>query len=180
MIISFSGTPGSGKSTIAKKLASKLGWPRYYMGGLRRETAKKMGLSLEEYNKLGEKDPSTDHQVDELQKELGKTKDNFIIDGRISWHFIPHSIKIYISVDPKVGAQRVFKNLENRNEAKNLKSWKDVLKSQKERIASDNQRYKRYYGLETHNPQNYDLCIDSTNLSLEEVLALVEDYIDKK
>ena len=41
MIISISGFPGSGKSTIAKLLAEKLKWPRYYMGGLRREAAKK-------------------------------------------------------------------------------------------------------------------------------------------
>jgi cytidylate kinase len=37
MIISLSGAPGSGKSTVAKKLAEELGWERYYMGGLRRE-----------------------------------------------------------------------------------------------------------------------------------------------
>jgi cytidylate kinase len=48
MIISIGGTHGSGKSTIAKMLAKKLNWPHYYMGGLRRETAKKKGLTLAE------------------------------------------------------------------------------------------------------------------------------------
>lgn len=41
MIISISGAHGSGKSTLAKQLAGKLNWPHYYMGGLRREAAKK-------------------------------------------------------------------------------------------------------------------------------------------
>ena len=49
MIISFGGAHGSGKSTIAKKIAEKLSWPRYYMGGLRREAAQKRGMTLEEY-----------------------------------------------------------------------------------------------------------------------------------
>mgnify|MGYP003822174167 FL=1 len=53
MIISLSGAGGSGKSTIAMKLADKLGWPRYYIGGLRREMAARRGLTLAEYNKLG-------------------------------------------------------------------------------------------------------------------------------
>ncbi|MCX6797924.1 MAG: AAA family ATPase [Candidatus Falkowbacteria bacterium] len=60
MIISISGNHGSGKSTIAESLADKLNWPRYYMGGLRRAAAKKRGLTLAEYNKLGEVDPKTD------------------------------------------------------------------------------------------------------------------------
>ena len=111
MIISLGGTPGSGKTTIAKLLAQKLNWPHYYMGALRRQKAKKRGLTLAEYNKLGETDPITDTEVDEYQTQLGKTKDNFIIEGRTSWHFIPHSLKIYLIVDEQTGAERIFNNL---------------------------------------------------------------------
>ena len=74
MIIALSGMPGSGKSTVAKQLAEKLGWPRYYIGGLRREAARKRGMTLEEYNKLGETDPATDKEVDEMQKNSAKKK----------------------------------------------------------------------------------------------------------
>ena len=77
MIISISGTPGAGKSTVAPMLADKLGYKRYYMGGLRREAARKRGLTIEEYNKLGETDPSTDLEVDRYQEELGKKENNF-------------------------------------------------------------------------------------------------------
>ena len=101
MIISLSGAPGSGKSTVAQMLADKLSWPRYYMGGLRREAAKKRGLSLAEYNKLGETDIKTDKEVDEYQRELGEKEDNFVIEGRTSWYFIPHSLKIYLDVSPE-------------------------------------------------------------------------------
>jgi CMP/dCMP kinase len=108
MIISFSGAEGAGKSTIAKMLAEKLNWPRYYMGGLRRQKAKERGLTLAQYNELGEKDPATDREVDEYQKELGEKEDNFIIEGRTSWYFIPHSIKIYLDVNDEEGAKRVY------------------------------------------------------------------------
>jgi cytidylate kinase len=131
MIISISGAEGSGKSTIAKMLAEKLGWPRYYIGGIRREKAKERGLTLEEYNKLGETDPSTDLEVDEYQKKLGETQDNFIIEGRTSWHFIPHSFKIFLDVSFEEGARRIWGNLQkdsSRNEGNNLKSYEDVFK----------------------------------------------------
>ncbi|NUM42573.1 MAG: AAA family ATPase, partial [Leptospiraceae bacterium] len=98
MIISISGAHGSGKSTVAQMLAKKLFWPRYYIGGLRREAAKKRGLTLAEYNALGETDPTTDTEVDEYQRQLGLSSDNFIIEGRTSWYFIPHSFKVYLDV----------------------------------------------------------------------------------
>ena len=82
MIISLSGAGGAGKSTMAKKLANVLGWPHYYMGGLRREAAAKKGITLAEYNKLGEMNPLTDQEVDLFQQELGEKKDNFI-SGRL-------------------------------------------------------------------------------------------------
>lgn len=183
MIISFGGAQGSGKSTIAQKLAEKLGWPRYYMGGLRREAAKKRGLTLAEYNKLGENDPKTDFEVDEYQKELGLKEDNFIIEGRTSWFFIPHSVKIYLDVDPDVGAKRIFTSLQkkdNRNEDVNLSDWKAVRASNERRHVSDSKRYIKYYGIDVHDPKHYDFYLNTSELSAEEVLEKVEDFIKNK
>jgi cytidylate kinase len=42
--------------------------------------AKQRGLTLAEYNQLGETDPETDKEVDQYQRELGEKKDNFIIE----------------------------------------------------------------------------------------------------
>jgi len=183
MIISFSGAQGSGKSTIAKKLAEKLGFPRYYIGGLRREAAKKRGLTLSEYNKLGENDPKTDFEVDEYQKKLGEEQDNFIIEGRTSWYFIPHSTKIYLDVTPEVGAKRIFSSLQkkdDRNEDINLKTWKDVLRSNQKRQESDRKRYKKYYDINVNDLSHYDFYLDTTNLTPEEVLAKIEEFLLKK
>lgn len=183
MIISISGFHGSGKSTIAKKLAEKLSWPRYYMGGLRREAAKKRGLTLAEYNKLGEYDPATDLEVDEFQKKLGETQDNFIIEGRTSWHFIPHSLKIYIDVKIEEGAKRIFKELQkenDRNEDKDLKTIDDVINSLKERHKSDVLRYKKYFNIDVHDKKNYDYIIDTTELSIDEVFESVFSFVNNQ
>lgn len=187
MIISLSGAPGSGKSTIAIMLAEKLGWPRYYMGGMRREAAKKRGLTLAEYNKLGETDIATDREVDDYQINLGKTEDNFVIEGRTSWYFIPNSFKIYLDVNLDEGAKRIYKSLQNsnnRNEDSNLSSLDDVRESTKKRIDSDILRYQKYYDIDVYNPKNYDYYLDTSNLTPDEVFSMifnkVQEMLDNK
>lgn len=176
MIISFGGAPGSGKSTIAQKLADELGWPRYYMGGLWREISQKRGLTLVENLKQGEVDPITDKEIDEYQAELGKNKDNFVIEGRTSWYFIPHSFKIYLDVSGEEGSKRIFKSLQAgnfRNEDNNLSSWEKVMLSNKERMESDRIRYAKYYQVDVFDHKNYDFCLDTTNLTTEQVFQAV-------
>lgn len=187
MIISLMGAIGSGKSTIAQMLADKLGWPRYYMGGLRREAAKKRGMTLAEYNKLGETDISTDQEVDLYQKRLGETEDDFIIEGRTSWYLIPHSFKIYLDVSQDEGARRVFGSLQKkneRNEDKELKNIDDVKASMAKRVASDRLRYQKYYNIDVHNLQNYDFYLDTTDLTpaqvFQAVYGRVAAELDKK
>jgi cytidylate kinase len=182
MIISISGAEGAGKSTIAKMLAAKLGWPRYYIGGIRREKARERGLTLEEYNKLGETDPSTDLEVDEYQKKLGETEDNFIIEGRTSWHFIPQSFKIFLDVSFEEGAKRIFSDLQkdaSRNEGANLKTYDDVLASIKSRRASDKSRYGKYFNIDVFDFKNYDFVLDATNLNIDHVFAQVFAEVEK-
>jgi cytidylate kinase len=183
MIISISGAEGAGKSTIAKMLAEKLGWPRYYIGGIRREKARERGLTLDEYNKLGETDPSTDLEVDEYQKKLGETEDNFIIEGRTSWHFIPQSFKIFLDVDFTEAAKRVFKALQNnndRNEGKNLDSVENVLQSLEKRRESDKLRYAKYFNIDVFDKNNYDFVLNTTNLNQAEVFNKTLEAIEEK
>lgn len=183
MIISIGGPAGSGKSTIARKLAEKLGWKRYYIGGLRRQKALEKGMTLAEYNKLGETDPATDKEMDEFQAELGRTEDEFIMEGRTSWHFIPSSFKIYIDVSEPEGAERIFQSLradKERNEDDGLDSVADVLRSIRQRKASDVLRYEKYYGINVYDRKNYDLVIDTTGKNLEEVWAETWSEVGKK
>ena len=176
MIISISGLPGAGKSALAKAVADKLKWPCYSMGNLRRATAKEQGLSLAEFNQLGETDPQTDLTVDEYQQKLGQEQDNFVIEGRTSWHFIPQSYKIFLTVDPQVGAQRIWYDLQQnneRNEDRDLQSVADVQASNQERIASDTRRYAKYFKIDAYDPANYDFVLETSNLSIEEMVEKV-------
>ena len=184
MIISISGKPGSGKSTLGKMLAEKLGYQHYYVGGMRRFMARERGLTLEELNALGEREGWTDKEVDEYQKELAAREDNFVIEGRTSFYFIPSSLKIFINVSPEEGARRVYLELQDqkntRNEAKNLDSIEDVLESHKKRITSDALRYKKYYGIDIEATSPYDLVLDSTDLTIDQAFEKLYAFVAKR
>ena len=181
MIISFAGNAGSGKSTVAEKIATALGWPRYYIGGLRRDRARELGLTLEEYNKLGENDPKTDLEVDEYQAKLAEKEDNFIIEGRTSWHFIPQSYKIFVDVSEKVGAERILQALKaknNRNESPDeILTVEEMIIKNKQRKESDIVRYKKYYGIDAYNKQNFDFVVDTSGMTPEETFEVIYNHI---
>ena len=96
MIITISGQAGSGKSTVASLVSKALHFKHYSIGDMRRKMAEERGLTLTQLNKLGETQDFTDREVDDFQRRIGQEEDDFAIDGRTSWYFIPHSIAIYL------------------------------------------------------------------------------------
>ncbi len=180
MIITFGGTPGSGKGTVSKRIAKLLRYERLDIGELRRNMARSLGMTLEEYNRLGERDSSTDRWVDSLQARLGKHKKNLIVDGRLSFHFIPQSLKIFLYTSPDVAAARIWKDVRNssvRNETRNEKSRAALERSIRKRIASDVRRYRKYYRVNPYKKTHYDLYLETTKLDREQVFRHVRDFL---
>ena len=178
MIISISGMPGSGKSTVARLLAKKLGIRRYSMGDMRRELARRKGLVLGELNKIGESEDWTDREVDDYQKRLGETEDNFVVEGRTSFFLIPKSFKVFLEVNPRTGAERIFRHMKevDRNEGR-FDSVEDLIASLKKREESDRKRYLKYYKIDITDRTQYDLILDTTDLKPEQVVDKILEAI---
>jgi CMP/dCMP kinase len=175
MIITVSGVVGAGKGTVCRMLSKKLGYNYYSMGDLRRKMALERGMTIEEFNKLGEKEAFTDNDADEYQKKLGKIEDNFIMEGRLSYYFIPDSLKVFLYVDSKEAAKRIFHD--KRSDRINQKKVKDIHEQERltiERNASDKLRYKKYYGIEDFtDKKSFDLYIDTYHLTPEQVVEKI-------
>ena len=178
MIITISGKPGSGKSTVANIISDKLKLNNYSIGDLRGSMALDMGITIDDLNKVGEKDEFTDKEADEYQEKLGKEKDNFVIDGRLSYYFIPHSVRIFLDVDITVGAQRIFSI--RREDEKDEKSIEELKKRLAKRVKSDHKRYQKYYGINFESKENFDLIIDTTNISPEKTADKIIKFIEQK
>jgi CMP/dCMP kinase len=182
MIITLGGVPGAGKSTIKNLLATQLDLTAYSMGDMRGEMAKARGLTIDQLNDIGLHDPTTDNDIDAFQKKLGETHDNFIIDGAMSWYFIPQSYKIYLDVDPDVGAARIFADRHGnplRSDEPAYTSIEETKSMLAARAQHNDLRYKKWYGASYLEMTNYDLVIDTTKLSTHEVLEKILNFIGK-
>lgn len=178
MIITISGTAGSGKSTVGKLLAKGLNYKHYSMGDFQRQIAEEKGLSMIELGKLEEKDKSIDQEVDQKQKDLNK-EDNFVIDSRLGFHFIPNSLKIFLDADFEVRAKRIFNDDNENRKTEKIQSLEDIKEKMKEREASEIKRYKEYYNTNPYDKINYDLLIDSTDILPDAIVKKIVEFIEK-
>ncbi len=176
MIITLTGHPGSGKTTVADFLAKRLNLKRYSGGDFMRELAIRKGVSLLELSRKAEKSFEVDKEIDQMYRKLQK-EDNFFIDSRLGFMFLPNSIKIFLSVNPKIGAKRIFKQ-KRRIERENTTLTK-TLENIRRREKSERLRYKKYYGINIDDLSNYDIIIDTSNMNTDEANNSVLKAIKK-
>lgn len=173
MKISIFGLAGTGTSSVGKKLALDLNFKFYSTGDLFRAEAKKLGLSLNEFEKLTQEDSSYDLALDDRVKTLGQQEDNFVIESRLAWHFIPDSIKIKLDCLYDVRVKRVASRESISFEVADFET-----KDREEKIMD---RYRRYYGIDNcADNKNFDLVIDTTQITIDQVVDLIKDYINTK
>ena len=176
MKITLCGKIGSGKSVIAKTLAKEFNLKHYSTGDVMRSIAKENGLTIEEFDKVTP--PDIDYKVDNHTKRIGEDEDDFIFDSKMAWHFIPDAIKIFLDVSYEEGARRIKKD-QRINEAK-VESVQELAERNKQRWETHRQRMIGLYDADMDDQTNYDVYIDTTNLSIEEVIDKVKQAIKEK
>lgn len=143
-----------------------------------RELARKKGVSLLELSKKAERFFEVDREIDKMYKKLRK-EDNFVIDSRLGFMFLPGSIKIFLTVKPEIGAKRIFR--ESRKIEKENITFKKTLANLKIRHKSERLRYKKYYGMDIGDLGGYDIIIDTSNMNKREmnnsVLKVIKKFI---
>jgi len=166
--ITISGTPGSGKTTVAKLLEKKLGLKYVYLGMIFRELADKHNMTLEEFGKYCEEHSQIDKELDNRQLEILK-KGDVILEGRLAgWLAYKNNItafKVLIDADLETRVKRII----NREEGSVEKRKKEIQKREK----SEAKRYKEYYGVNLKDKSIYDVFIDSSNKTPEEIVELI-------
>ena len=179
MIITIAGMPGAGKSSLKKRLAEKYFYKSYSVGDMKGEFAKSRGMNIDEF--MANCSPEeVHHKADNYQKQLGETEDNFVIDGWLSWYFIPNSIKIFLETDWNTAAQRIFLDKRDIDEPKysNIKECEETIK--KRYNETRKQTMKEYQGADFDDRKNYDIIINTSDKTLEEVLKIAEQKIFEK
>jgi predicted cytidylate kinase len=176
-VITLSGELGAGKSTTTKLLMERLGYERLYTGGLHRQYAEELGLSFDEYHKLAEQDPKYDNHVDHLLQEFLNKGNDIICDSFMSPWLAPSSFKVFLDIDPRVAAERMFEDQKSNPDraTEDYGSVESQLEKNIERRTSNIKRFREYNGIENYlDKSHFDLIIDTTDTPPEQVVDQIE------
>lgn len=160
--ITIFGMAGTGKGTVVKILCERLGYKSFSGGDFARQTAEKMGITLLQIDELSKTDKSIDIERDRVISEFGKNNDNFVVEARLAWHFIPDSFKVCFKCDFDERTRRVAQ-----------REQKDIEVVRQETIQREKsiyERFEKYYGIrDFENESHFDLVIDTTHTAPIEI-----------
>lgn len=179
-IITIAGRPGSGKSSAAKGTAKKLGFEHFSSGDLFRSLGRERGVNVLEANLPGVTE-ELDELVDAKLREIGSTKDELVIDSRTAWHWIPTSFKVFLDLDMLIAASRILDEMSDARLASEHihREPAEYAKILQRRLDIEAERYRRIYGIDPYDPNNYDLVIDTNTHNSEQTIKKIIDAFMK-
>jgi CMP/dCMP kinase len=181
IVVCVSGMAGTGKSTLAKKLAQKYRLRHYSGGDALKELAAEEGYTtsgpgwwessegLSFLEKRG-KDEKFDKAVDDKLLENAR-QGNVLLDSWTMPWLLPYGFKIWLSASVEKRAERIVK--------RDKITFKEALEVIKEREGKTKAIYQRLYSFalgEDLTP--FHLVLDTDNLSADEVFRVLCKVLD--
>jgi cytidylate kinase len=164
VLITISGLPGSGKTTVARLVARELGLEHVYAGDIFRRQAAAAGVSLEEYTRRAEGDHSIDRSLDDQMRRRAADGDA-VLEGRLAAFMAEEvgvpALRVYLDASEGVRAARIA-GREGGEAATRLREIQA-------REDSDARRYREIYGFDYHDRGRYDLVLDTDGHTPEEL-----------
>ena len=168
MIVTITGLPGSGKTSVAKELAKHLHLKHYSMGDIFRAIAKKRKVSVLTLTKQGK---LADY-LDREQQRIAKKNKNCIIDSRLGAYLIKNSnVRIYIYATLKTRVNRIAK--------RDKMSYKKALHETLSRERQELNHYRKEYNIDYRCKKLYNIVINTEGLSVEETTRKIITKIKK-
>jgi cytidylate kinase len=168
--VAVAGQVGSGKSTVTRLIAAATGWERFSTGELFRRIAAARNMTPLELNVFARTHSEIDDEVDGRLSALADDPGAMVIDSRMAFHFVPQALKVYLTVDPRVGAERIFTagRSDERYASVDEAAAKSAAREQEEA-----ERYGILYGVDPPHWRNYDQVLDTTHCPPEEVVERI-------
>lgn len=168
MLITLSGLPGSGTSTVARTVATRLGLDHLDGGTVFRTMASERGVTLAEFARIAEADDAIDRALDDRLVERARDGDVVLesrLAGWLATRAALRALRIWIHCDEVERARRVG--------GRDGHDADEALSTNQEREASERQRYQDFYGIDLQDLSIYDLVIDSTTTRPEAIVELI-------
>ena len=195
-IITISGEPVSGKSTVVKKLKERyenMGYNVHvvltghvFRDVITREYRKmypdRINANLADIQtdeKFASKRNEIDKMVDDEMAKKGeeinskdRPNDVYIIDSRLAWKNIPSSFAVRLTIDEKIAGERAFADT-TRGKEDRYETVDEATRKTRQRKFGEIERYKERYGVDLTNPDNYDLIVNTAYSKTEELADII-------
>jgi cytidylate kinase len=168
VLVTLSGLPGSGTSTVARSVAQELGLEHLDGGTVFRALAAERGLSLPDFAVLAEADDQIDRALDARLAER-EAQGDVLVESRLAG-WLAHrggltAVTVWLDCDDHERARRVGGRDGHDHEV--------AVAANLEREASERLRYQAYYDIDLTDLSIYDLVIDTTDVPPEAVVDQV-------
>ncbi|MEN6342530.1 MAG: (d)CMP kinase [Methanospirillum sp.] len=171
MRITVSGPPGSGTTTLARRLAGRTGYRLISAGEVFRALAAERGMDLAAFGALAEADASIDLLIDERQREIAEATDDIVVEGRLSGLMVSSAdLRVWLQAPLPVRVRRILER----------EAGADIASAEAEtaeREACEARRYLQYYGIEIDDLLPYDLVLNSDRFGVDALTAIAEAAI---
>ena len=162
-LITISGHPGSGTSTLVQLLSEAKGWSSLNGGELFRQEAKNRNLSLAEFGQLCKNNLDVDRELDQLLQ-------NEMLAGWWAHKLGLDIPRVWLEVNEMERAKRV--------KAREGGSIEQIIEESNQRAKVDAQRFLELYDLLPEQNEPYSHIIDASSLNPQEVLARVLEIVE--
>ncbi len=176
VLVLISGQAATGKSTLGRALARRLGVPYYSGGDALMRLARKMGFNAKgrkwwdteegmRFLKMREKNFDFDRRVDEELVQIAR-EGSAVIDGWVIPWLVDDGFKVWLKADLETRAARLAR--------RGKMGYEEALRVLRVREERNKELYLRLYGIRwAEDWAPFHLVLDSTRLGREDVLRVV-------
>ena len=171
LLITVSGPPGCGATTLCERLSEAMDCPYVSGGDIFRELAEEGELSLHQQTAIADSnadiDRALDKRLESIAEKWGASGKPFILESRLAGWLAGENadLRLWLDAPDEVRADRTA----DREEMTSEMQVREVI---------EEQRYKSYYGIDLSDRSIYDLAINTGRWDAEATLDLALAAID--
>lgn len=168
MLVTISGLPGSGTTTISRLVADALGLERVPGGEVFRQLAAESGMSLSEFGRYAQDHPDIDRELDQRLTDRARAG-GCLIESRLAGWLAQRaalpSLRVWVDCDEAARAARVA--------GRDGTTVDEAIEENRARAALERSRYLAVYDIDLDDRSPYDLVLDSSTVPAADLAEAV-------
>lgn len=127
-------------------------------------------------------DEIIDKNVHKLGIEINQKErpdEIWIIDSRLAFKQIPDSFSVRLTCRPDIAGKRLIEDTTRGKEDNKYKNVQDAIEQREKRRTGEIERYKQRYDIDLTNEENYNIIIDTSFSSVDDISDTILTCLDR-